>query len=163
MAESNLTPEEKATNYETMLHIQRVRNLINLIIKDFIWRAEEHDQSKMGKIELETFVEYTPKLKSSTYGSDEYKGFLQAMAPALKNHYENNRHHPEHFPNGLDDMTLMDLLEMFIDWKAASERHEDGNIYKSIEINKQRFGMSDQLCKIFNNTVKYIWPQLNQE
>ena len=42
---------------------------------------------------------------------------------------------------------------MFIDWKAASERHDDGDIFRSIEINKNRFGISEQLCKIFKNTA----------
>jgi hypothetical protein len=51
-------------------------------------------------------------------------------------------------------MDLIDLLEMFCDWKAASERHANGNIYKSIKINKQRFNISDQLEQIFINTAK---------
>ena len=42
---------------------------------------------------------------------------------------------------------------MFFDWKAATERHDNGNIFKSIEINKKRFEMSDQLCDIFTNTA----------
>lgn len=42
---------------------------------------------------------------------------------------------------------------MFFDWKAAGERHKDGNILKSIEINKDRFGMSEQLVDIFKNTA----------
>jgi hypothetical protein len=37
------------------------------------------------------------------------------MAPALKHHYENNRHHPEHFKNNIDDMNLIDLIEMLCD------------------------------------------------
>lgn len=51
-------------------------------------------------------------------------------------------------------MTLIDLLEMFIDWTASSRRHADGDINKSIEHNKERFAMSDQLVKIFQNTVR---------
>ena len=76
------------------------------------------------------------------------------MGPALAHHYANNRHHPEHHKNGVDDMTLIDVLEMLIDWKAASERHNDGNILKSIEKNADRFGLSPQLVKILENTAK---------
>jgi hypothetical protein len=42
---------------------------------------------------------------------------------------------------------------MLFDWKAATERHADGDIRKSIEINKERFKISEQLCDIFRNTV----------
>ena len=45
---------------------------------------------------------------------------------------------------------------MLIDWKAASERHDNGNVLTSIDINKIRFNMSDDLVKIFENTVDYL-------
>jgi hypothetical protein len=45
---------------------------------------------------------------------------------------------------------------MFCDWKAATQRMHDGNIRKSLEINKERFEMSEQLYKIFENTVKEL-------
>ena len=54
---------------------------------------------------------------------------------------------------------LIDLIEMICDWKAASERHADGNVYKSIEINQERFGYSDELKNIFNNTVDFIYTE----
>jgi hypothetical protein len=150
----DLTLEEKATNYETLTHIMHVRNLLNIAIQELIHRGEIHDQSKMGDLERSTFVEYTPKLKTSTYGSDEYKGFLAAMKPALDNHYASNRHHPEFFENGIEDMNLIDVLEMLLDWKAASERHNDGNIWKSIEVNQKRFGFSDETKFFLQNTIR---------
>lgn len=51
-------------------------------------------------------------------------------------------------------MTLMDLVEMFYDWKAATERTKDGDMERSIDINSERFNMSEQLTKIFRNTLK---------
>lgn len=51
----------------------------------------------------------------------------------------------------------MDLVEMICDWKAASERHNDGNIRKSIEHNAERFGMSPQLTRIFENTADVMF------
>lgn len=149
-----MTTEEKATNYDTMRHIERVRNLLNFAVRDLIRRGEEHDQSKLKSPELEAFVEFTPKLAASTYGSPEYESFRAAMKPALDHHYARNSHHPEHYPNGIEDMDLLDLIEMFCDWKAAGERHNDGNILKSIEKNTDRFGMASQLTKIFRNTAK---------
>jgi len=50
-------------------------------------------------------------------------------------------------------MNLIDVIEMFCDWKAATLRHADGDILNSIKINKKRFGMSEQLCRILINTI----------
>ncbi len=152
----NLTVEEQATNYATMRHIERVRNLLSRLVNELLFRAELHDQSKLEQPEVGMFTEFTPKLATSTYGSPEYEGFRKAMGPALEHHYANNRHHPEHHKNGVDDMNLIDVLEMLVDWKAASERHNNGNILRSIEVNADRFKMSPQLVKILENTAKLI-------
>ena len=57
-------------------------------------------------------------------------------------------------------MNLVDLVEMFCDWKASSMRHIDGNLLKSIDINASRFNMSSQLKQIFINTAKMYDEQL---
>lgn len=152
-----LTLEEKATNNDTFRHIERVRNLLNACVVDLLKRAENHDQSKLESPEVAAFTEYTPKLATCTYGSDEYKVYLAAIKPALDHHYANNSHHPEHYKNGVDDMNLLDIVEMLCDWKAASERHNDGNIRKSIEINANRFGLSPQMVKILENTADVMF------
>lgn len=149
-----LTIEQKACNFDTMRHIERVRNLLNLFVLDLLDRAEKHDQSKLMSPEVEMFTEFTPKLAASTYGSQEYEGFRKSMGEALAHHYAKNPHHPEHHKNGVDDMNLLDVLEMLADWKAASERHNDGNILKSIEINGKRFNLSSQLIRILENTAR---------
>lgn len=141
---------------DTYAHIQQVQRLLGIVIRDFVRRAEAHDQSKLVSPEVETFDEFTPKLGTSTYGSDEYKGFLAAMAPALAHHYAANSHHPEHYPNGIAGMNLLDVLEMICDWKAATLRHTNGDIRKSIEINQARFGYSDELKAILLNTLPLI-------
>ncbi|MGI5066130.1 DUF5662 family protein [Treponema putidum] len=138
---------------DTLLHIKRVNELLLQFTKEIIDRAIKHDNSKLQEPEKPLFDKMTPLLKGLTYGSDDYKKALDELKPALDHHYANNSHHPEHYKNGIDDFTLVDLVEMFIDWKAASERHDDGDIFRSIEINKNRFGISEQLCKIFKNTA----------
>jgi hypothetical protein len=75
------------------------------------------------------------------------------LKPALDHHYANNSHHPQFYKNGIDGMNLLDLVEMFFDWKAATERTKDGDIRKSIEINSTRFNISPQLVSIFVNTI----------
>jgi len=147
-----LTKEE--TIKQTKQHINNVENKIELMILLLKDRAMTHDKSKLEEPELSIFQEYTEKLKTSTYGSDEYKSFLKEMQIALDHHYKNNRHHPEHFENGIDGMNLIDLVEMFCDWKAATERHDNGDIFKSIEFNTKRFNLNLQLVNILNNTAK---------
>lgn len=146
--------EQDAINFKTTEHIINVRNFINDIIIDLLERAKLHDKSKLQQPELDFFVTHTHRLAGLTYGSDEYKKCLQEIKPALDHHYAKNRHHPEHHKNGIGDMTLIDLIEMLADWKAATLRHNDGNIKKSIEINGERFGINSQLVKILENTVK---------
>jgi len=145
---------------ETKKHILTVGKYINICSKLLFERAITHDQTKMENPEWDIFKEYTPKLATSTYGSDEYKIFLKEMNIALKHHYENNRHHPEYYENGIKDMTLIDLVEMLCDWKSATLRHNNGDIIKSIEQNQKRFGYSDELKQILLNTIKLIEKEI---
>jgi hypothetical protein len=56
----------------------------------------------------------------------------------------------------LESMNLVDIIELLSDWKAATGRCLNGDIYKSIEINQSRFGYTDEIKKIFINTLKNI-------
>jgi len=137
-------------------HINKVRILIDRISSELSKRASEHDASKFGKEELPGFAKITPKLKSTTFGSEEYKENLRSIQPAIDHHYSVNKHHPEHFENGVQGMNLVDITEMICDWCAASSRGMGGDIEKSIEINQKRFGFSDELKQIFMNTAKLL-------
>lgn len=184
---------------DTLAHIQQVQRIMGRAIADLMARQLAHDASKLESPEREIFDEFTPKLAGSTYGSEEYKGFLAAMKPGLDHHYAANDHHPEHHQSPKDDwldrlkeardtiefghtgrwatdavmvmdadllsrrspirgMNLISLLEMLCDWKAATLRHNDGDIRKSIEINQRRFGYSDELKQILLNTLGVIDP-----
>jgi len=141
---------------DTLKHIKRVKQLLTEAAAELIKRANCHDDSKLVAPEKELFDKLTPMLAKLTYGSDEYKASLAELKPALDHHYENNTHHPEHYKNGIDGMDMFDIIEMLLDWKAAGERHTDGNIYDSIKKNKERFKMSDQLVNIYENTAKNL-------
>jgi len=154
MTDAVLTTEERATNFETLQHIMRVRTILDEFASELLVRGACHDKSKLDRPEVEAFTEWTPKLAASTYDSDEYKAMKQKLGDALAHHYAKNRHHPEHWANGIDDMNLIDLVEMFCDWKAATERHHDGNLNTSIKKNAVRFSMNPQLVKIFENTAE---------
>jgi hypothetical protein len=141
---------------DTLAHIRRVQELVKQVNAESMLQVEVHDASKLCDAEKKVFDEFTPKLKGSTYGSEEYNGFLASMKPALDHHYACNRHHPEHHKEGVDGMTLIDVIEMYCDWKAATERHENGSMEKSIQYNAGRFKIGQQLTGIFENTRQLL-------
>lgn len=171
---------------DTQEHIENVRSYLQDIIENLWARQIDHDASKLLPPEKEMYDEFTPMLRKLTYGSEEYKASLKGLGPALLHHYEHNSHHPEHFgyqecdicfarypldhqdrclscmhgtftlrPN-VAGMSLFDVIEMLADWKAAGQRHADGDLRKSLEINKARFEISDQLFEILINTAREL-------
>jgi hypothetical protein len=141
---------------DTLVHIKRVSQLLTEAATELLHRGTIHDDSKLKAPEKQLFDELTLLLEKMTYNSPEYLDSLARLKPALDHHYAKNSHHPQHYPDGVDGMNLFDIVEMFFDWKAASERHGNGNICHSITINRDRFKLSDQLTNIFKNTVKYM-------
>jgi hypothetical protein len=138
---------------DTYAHIAEVRKRLLKVARQIITRADKHDESKLVEPELSVFNEYTPKLRDSTYGSDEYKAFLKGMGEGLAHHYAANDHHPEHFDNGITGMDLIQLIEMLADWKAATLRHADGDLQRSIEQNAERFGYGEEIKGLLLNTA----------
>ena len=139
---------------ETYKHIQQVQEFMRRVIERLLRRSHVHDQSKLSPPEVEYFDKYTPQLSGTTYGSEEYRKTLAEMRPAIDHHQSHNSHHPEFYgEQGIRGMTLLDLTEMLCDWKAATMRHTDGDILRSIELNQKRFGYSDELKQILLNTL----------
>ena len=138
---------------ETIEHIKQVNDYIHLFTSLLLQAGTNHDRSKLESPEQEIFEKYTPLLHGLTYGSDEYKEIMLEMSIAIQHHYSENSHHPEFYKDGISGMNLVDIVEMFCDWLAAVARHANGDIMKSLEINKNRFEMSDQLVSIFQNTA----------
>jgi len=139
---------------DTLMHSRRVDELLLSVVAALQSRVTRHDLSKMEPPEKDVFDRVTPRLKASTYGSTEYKGFLADMGEGLAHHYASNLHHPEHFDNGIDGMTLVDLIEMLVDWKAATERHADGDLVRSLGIQADRFDIAPQLSAVLANTAR---------
>lgn len=144
------------THKATMKHILKVDELMHAVGTLLMMMGLDHDSSKLSSEEFPFFVEHTKTLNGLTYGSPEYKEALVKLKPALDHHYANNPHHPEHYENGINDMNLFDIVEMFVDWFAATKRHADGDIRKSIDINEERFGINPQLAQILRNTVEFM-------
>lgn len=148
------TYTEKECKADTLKHIREVQSFMKKAIAHLEFKSSWHDDSKLREPELSIFTKYTPKLKNTTYGSEEYKSYLREMKVGLEHHYVRNSHHPEHYGEGIGGMSLFDLIEMICDWMAATLRHEDGDINASLELNKVRFGINGQLQGILENTVR---------
>jgi uncharacterized protein DUF5662 len=109
---------------DTLDHIAKVSVRVHEIVNKLVFRALDHDRSKL--IEPE------------------------------KSGYDQITEQPEHYESGIAGMTLLDIVEMLCDWKAASERTKQGSIAQSLGHNRQRFQIDDQLASILENTVKEL-------
>lgn len=141
---------------DTLDHIGKVQDRVQEVCNNLTVRAVKHDLSKLADPEKSGFDVLTFKLATLTYGSDEYKAALEEGKPTIEHHYRVNSHHPEHYPDGIAGMSLLDIVEMLCDWKAASERMKQGSIAQSLAHNQMRFQIDDQLASILENTVKEL-------
>lgn len=149
------TPEQVRRHLrETHQHIDRVRYFMRSIVEKLAVRSHQHDKSKLEEPERSRFAEVTPRLRATTYGTEAYYELLDELGEALDHHYAHNSHHPEHYEQGIRGMDLVDLVEMFCDWMAAVERHDDGDIFESIRHNAKRFDLPEELVDIFINTIQ---------
>lgn len=140
---------------DTLDHKNRVKGYIDDVISELQHRAIVHDNSKLEGVEkqtLDTFVPQLNNLSASDYNGAKYKDIMASMKMGNESHYKNNSHHPEHFVDGVNDMTLLDVIEMVYDWKAACDR-KNIDILTTIKSNFERFGISDQLSQIILNTL----------
>ena len=119
-----------------------------------IWRGIFHDCSKFSLLEGKVYSTFFPDFKKVTYGTEEYKNLLKKVDSAIRHHYSHNRHHPEHFTKGYTSMNLLDITEMFLDWKAVSKsKNGSCDLKKSLLINQERFNISEDIMSIFYNSV----------
>ena len=136
-------------------HIETVRTYLDFICIELLKRGVKHDQSKLGIHETNLL---NPKydLRTKVYGSKEYERDLKELYSDINHHYSVNRHHPEHFKNGMQDMNLIDILEMFVDWYASVKRHNEGSIENSIEYTQKKFKYPNYLVSIFKHTAELL-------
>lgn len=140
---------------DTHEHIYSVQSYMDAYINSLHLRAKEHDASKLEEPELSGYAGLTEALKGLEYGTPEHRAAFAPFKPIIQHHYENNTHHPEHWDNGINDMSLLDIIEMLADWKAASERG-NGDFARSIEVGVNRFDIDDQLAYILRNTAREL-------
>ena len=130
--------------FKTMRHIETVRNYLNQVVREFLNRQEQHDQSKLQQAEVDTFEIYTHKLRGLTYGSDEYRKCLAEMKPAIEHHYAHNRHHPEYHGTiiicetcgGKESVKDVATRDNFIEYNRCRFCQHDGPFRETGDISK---------------------------
>lgn len=152
--ESSLVKDPQAlkTVTDVVKHRENVKNRLMFLADELYKRAEHHDDSKLAYPEIEWLIEMDKEPRYD-YGTPEYFDKMKRWQKFFDHHYKNNRHHPDHFTNGIDDMNLVDLCEYVIDIISYfNELH----VHDALEtINKQsgRFGFDEQLEQILKNTL----------
>ena len=141
---------------ETLRHIHRVRDHLNPVIAAMLERGRVHDASKFSKVEKPVLDNIYPRLRGLSYGSPEYMVLVREAWPGLQHHYRHNAHHPEHYEDGVAGMDLLDLVEMFCDWKAASERNPKDGV--RLDHNARVYAIAPQLAQVLANTLER-WPK----
>lgn len=141
----------------THRHISRVRELLGEFAIEMIKRGDRHDKSKFEQIELEPLQRMQDLIDAegpAEFGTQEYKRRTDLLGDMIEHHRANNSHHPEFYENGVNGMDLFDLVEMFFDWKAASERGE--SCVMNLSRACQKYEINPQLEEIMTNTANRL-------
>lgn len=138
---------------DTVRHIHEVAGFMEEMIGKLRKRAAIHDLSKLAEPEFSIFVSTREEFKKVNFGTPEYDAVEKKARVAVNHHHAHNSHHTAYYQNGLDDMTLFDLVEMLADWKAANRRSEGLEFITSMHRAFDRYNFSEQLQKIFINTA----------
>lgn len=140
---------------DTINHIAKVQSNLSTVIYNLNDRRTMHDRSKLEEPELSGYEGLSQALKGLTYGTPEHRAAFAPYKEIIQHHYASNRHHPEHWQMGVTDMSLLDIIEMLADWKAANDRN-GGDFGHSIQVSVSRFRISEQLHAILINTAKEL-------
>lgn len=149
----------------TYKHIARVRQLLGEFAIEMIKRGDRHDASKFEPVEmepLERMQELIDKEGQAQFGTDEYKRRTDMLGPMIQHHRQHNSHHPEYYEyelggdcmHGINGMDLFDVVEMFFDWKAASERSESSTMNLTAACDK--YHVEGPLRHIMFNTAERL-------
>jgi hypothetical protein len=120
-------------------------------------RADGHDDDKYKDPLKRIYSKNFDALCKTTFRSPEYNKIVgsEEFQEAFKIHTKNNRHHPQHFENGVEDMNLIDIIEMLCDWKAASDRTgRKQSVKEGMELNYEKYHIDGIARKWIENTLE---------
>lgn len=138
---------------DTDIHKDNIQYVWSIIKKYMQYKIDHHDDSKYMDPEKPVYDKYIPLLRKYKYGTPEYKKVREEMErDGLTHHYAANRHHPEHFEDGIAGMDLFDFLEHVVDCYASS-LVSDTSFRDGLEKNAERFGYPEELLSILRHTA----------
>lgn len=136
-------------------HIANVQLRMEKLSLELEKRSMEHDKSKLEEPEHSSWLFMDRNSSKPKYGTKEYVEKMKKYQSVFQAHYKDprNRHHPEHWANGVYDMNLIDILEMLCDWVSYKENLSYAEASKIISENCKRFGFDEQLESLLRNTL----------
>lgn len=141
---------------DTILHVGEVAENLEVCASNLRQRGFAHDRTKFKALEFDAFVSTREKFKKANFGTPEYQACIDIIKPAVDSHYANNSHHTGYYQNGIKDMSLLDILEMVCDWKAANRRSPDLDFDESINRCVKKYNISPELEKIIRTTLQQL-------
>jgi len=147
--------DKELLNLELILkHKEQIAVLLAKFAAELTYRSAVHDNSKFSPDEFDVHSDNVNHFNKYLFDTKEEKELKERLMPAGILHRKRNRHHPEHFEDGIDGMNLIDILEMLCDWKSASTRVSGDSLRKGLPILKNKYNISPQLLKILENTAR---------
>lgn len=133
-------------------HKDSVKEKVAYLSNKLKERADKHDDSKLETPELNWLIDMDREPRY-TYGTPEYFEKMKRWKKFFEHHYKHNRHHPDHFMNGIHDMNLVDLCEYCCDIISYYDEMHPEDAIKTIQAQKERFGFDNQLTDVLKNTL----------
>lgn len=133
-------------------HKKSVRDKLLFLSEELRKRAEEHDNSKLQFPEIEWLIEMDKEPRCK-YGTKEYYEKMNRWKKFFVHHYTQNKHHPDHYSNGIDDMDLVDITEFLVDVVSYYEVLQAHDGEKVLDDQEKRFQISGQLRNVLSNTL----------
>jgi len=141
-------------------HRDHVRLNMGKLSNEIERRALAHDLSKLSAEEMAGFVRINRAAREHPYGSEEYRESLASenrKDGCIAIHYERNSHHPEHYDSP-KEMGFLDLIEMVMDWKAASDTYGKMTLRGSLPHHRERFDFTPEQWWLIESVVDWIEP-----
>lgn len=145
-------PNALETLNSVLQHKKTVKERLLFLADELYKRAYNHDDSKLQLPELQWLIDMDKEPRYA-YGTPEYFDKMKRWDKFFKSHYKNNRHHPDHFPNGINDMNLADLCEYIVDIISYYKELHVNVALDTVNKQQQRFGFDEQITQILKNTL----------
>lgn len=142
-------------------HKKSVREKLLFLSEELRKRAEEHDDSKLQFPEIEWLIEMDKEPRYQ-YGTDEYYEKMNRWKKFFIHHYTQNRHHPDHYSNGIDDMNLIDITEFLADIVSYYEVLQAHDGEKILNDQEKRFQIDGQLHNVLSNTLNDYFSNIGE-